>query len=146
MMDKKLAEWFSSHDTGMSSKAIATWLSARVPGGRPPSDSADFGRCYRLLLHMGWRERIGEMANAGKLWEYIAGKWDIIEAAYLEDVAGGTGDKCSAVMGPIWADAYEHAGYTVVRQEDGSVHSAMKDLSGVVSMGNGMRMSFGDAL
>lgn len=143
-MDKKLAEWFAGHDTGLSSKAIATWLSAGVPGGLPPRDAGDFERCHRLLLLMGWRDRIGEMAGAGDLWAYFVSKWDVMEAAYLDDL-DGSGEKCYALMGPIWANAYEHAGYTVVRREDGTVRSAMKGTSGTISIGKGMSMSFGPA-
>ena len=91
-MDVRLAEWLASGDTGISSKAIAMWLSAGVRyrhwGHGEPSDGADFGRCYRLLKVIPeWRSRIGEMAACGGKWPALVSRWDEIEAVYLREIA-----------------------------------------------------------
>ena len=91
-MDPRLAEWFGSNDTGISSKTIALWLSARTKSTRwgdgEPRDGADFGRCYRLLKFIPeWRARIGEMAERGGKWPSLVARWDEIEAVYLREIA-----------------------------------------------------------
>ncbi len=132
MMDKRLAQWFASGDTGISSEAVALWMSAGVKldrwGSSTPSDGGDFGRCYRLLkLFPEWRERIADMAGAGNLWPTYAARWADMEAAYEADLADKRKKGSSStwdLMRVIHADAYEAAGYDVVRSSDGGVSSA----------------------
>jgi hypothetical protein len=96
IMDPRLAEWFGSGDTGISSETIALWLSARAKlkrwGFGEPSDGADFGRCYRLLEFIPeWRGRIGEMAARGGRWPDLVARWNEIETTYLSEVANEPG-------------------------------------------------------
>lgn len=103
-MDPRLAQWFASHDTGISSEAIALWLSARARndywGDGTPSDAGDFGRCYRLLKAIPeWRPRIGEMAERGGRWPILVAHWDEIERRYEHDLANpGRSDGAYAYM------------------------------------------------
>ena len=122
MMDRKLAEWFAGRDTGQSSKAVALFLAAGVSTGAVPHDSSDFGRCHRLLAHMGWQDRIGEMAKASGRWSVLVENWTALTAAYeAEDWEG-----FRRLLTSIEADGYERDGYNVDRAEDGSVRSATK--------------------
>lgn len=132
MMDARLAQWFASGDTGISSKTIALWMAAGVPydpawGDGTPSDGADFGRCYRLLQAIPeWRPRIAEMADRGGKWPHLVKHWDEIETLYLREIAEPDqhGGITYERMKVVEADAYEAMGYTVVRRPDGSMQSA----------------------
>ncbi len=142
-MDVRLAEWFAGRDTGLSSKSIALFLSAGVRASGPPSDGSDFGRCYRLLEHMGWRDRIGEMADHGPMWATYVARWDDIEKAYLSEINDKVG-RVYDLMKLIEADAYEAAGYAVARRDDGTMSSAHKQDAFVHDLG-GIKMSGGKA-
>jgi len=140
-MDKKLAEWFAGNDTGLSSEALALFLAAGVPSQRTPSDSGDFGRCFRLLKHMGWESRIGEAAAASGQWAALVEIWPAITAAYeAEDHPG-----VYRLIKSVEADGYERDGYKVDRREDGSMRSAVgpKGFGGKIDLGNGVSMGFG---
>jgi hypothetical protein len=77
----RLAAWFVSGDTGISSKCIAAVM-AGVPGDDipdqyTPSDPADLGRCLRLLeLFPEWNERMPEMAKLNEDWANILPHWN----------------------------------------------------------------------
>lgn len=139
-MDRKLAEWFASRDTGLSSKAIALFLSSGVSTGHVPSDSSDFGRCHRLLQWMGWQDRIGEMQAASGRWAELVSIWDKLTAAYEAD----DHEEVYRLIKSVEADGYERDGYTVERRPDGGIRSAhKKGGETTISLGGGMSMSFG---
>lgn len=92
-MDKRIAHWLASGDTGTSSKAIMLWLSARekrsVWGASTPSDPADLGRCLRLLERIPeWKARMPEMAAAGGYWPTFARRWDEMADSMIEECGG----------------------------------------------------------
>lgn len=122
-MERKLAEWFVSNDTGASSKAVALYLASGVTDGCVPHDSADFGRCYRLLAHMGWQDRISEMASATGHWSVLVEIWPQLTAAYEAD----DHSEVYRLLKSIEADGYERDGYTVVRRPDGGISFASKN-------------------
>ena len=118
-MDKRIAKWLASRDTGASSKAIVLWLSAGVAesdwGASTPSDPADLARCLRLLERIPeWKARMPEMANAGGLWPTFARRWDEITASFLSEVGGSvpayrsewSTPKTYALMKTVHAEAY----------------------------------------
>jgi hypothetical protein len=83
----KVIDWFGCGDTGMSSKALAIYLSGveRATGyWSYPHDGGDLGRCIRFLRHMGWEHRIGEMATASKPWAVLAANWRELTRLYDE--------------------------------------------------------------
>lgn len=58
-INSRLVDWYSSDDTGSSSKAIAAFMTGRSSSGDFPWDGGDFGRCHRLLqLIPEWRPRL----------------------------------------------------------------------------------------
>ena len=131
MMDSRLARWFGSGDTGISSEAIALWLGAGEKlerwGDGTPSDGADFGRCYRLMKAIPeFRERVGEMAGYGGKWPTLVKYWNEIEALYEREISDPK--KHSGItykrMRAIEIEAYEAMGWTVTRYPDGSMSSA----------------------
>ena len=138
-MDKKLAEWFASSDTGMSSKAIALYLSGGVATHATPLDSSDFGRCHRLLIHMGWQDRIGEMAKVSNRWAVLTEIWPALTAAYDAD----DHKEVYRLINSVEADGYERDGFTVTRRTDGSMSSAFGGAGSKVSLGPGVSMSVG---
>jgi hypothetical protein len=89
-MDVRLAEWFGSGDTGLSSETIALWLSARVKNGwgpHTPSDPSDLGRCLRLLERIPeWKTRMAEMAECSEGWARMMIYWDEIAASMADEV------------------------------------------------------------
>lgn len=138
-MDPRLANWFASRDTGLSSKALALYLSSGVSTGDVPHDSADFGRCHRLLQHMGWQDRIGEMSKVSGRWAALVEIWPQLTAAFEREEH----ERVYALIKSVEANGYERDGYKVDRREDGSIASAHKGQEFTVSLGNGMRMGFG---
>lgn len=87
-MDIRLAQWLSSHDTGMSSKAIALHMASGYCDGSAPSDPADLGRCLRMLeLFPEWKSRIGEMTRYGGEWLGLAPHWHEL-AKSMDDEVG----------------------------------------------------------
>jgi hypothetical protein len=90
----RLASWFSSNDTGISSKAIAAHMSGGDAddgwGWGYPSDPDDLGRCLRLLeLFPEWKPRIAEMASRGPGWAGLTARWDEIAASMIDEVGIG---------------------------------------------------------
>lgn len=83
LVPKELLEWMASDYTGASSVTIAHVLSD-VPQstfchGSTPSDSADFGRCVKLLeIFPEWYDRLPEVAAAYPKsgWGPIVAQWD----------------------------------------------------------------------
>lgn len=83
LVPKELLEWMTGDYTGASSKTIAHVLSdvpqATVCRGYTPSDSADFGRCVKLLeIFPEWHDRLPEVAAAypNSCWEPVVARWD----------------------------------------------------------------------
>lgn len=93
-------EWLMSDDCGTSSETICMVMTSSRPLnhhlGSPPSDNADFGRCYRLLKHFPqWRSRLPEVAQRFPAWGPMVRAWGELEAlweAYC-DPLGHVGDK-----------------------------------------------------
>ena len=79
-------EWLAGSDTGLSSKAIWRFMvHGKTKGADVPWDSADFGRCHRLLLRFPkWRERLHEMAVIGE-WRPLVEAWPELEKLYAEE-------------------------------------------------------------
>lgn len=87
----KLATWFASHDTGLSSRAIAAKMAGadmnQVDMPCPPSDPSDLGRCLRLLeLFPEWKPRMGEMASVSESWARILPHWDEVVRSMEREV------------------------------------------------------------
>lgn len=85
----KVIAWFCSHDTGISSKAIASHMTVgKAPYGSYPSDPADLGRCLRLLDKFpDWSERMpDEMAAYGPEWKAMASNWPKLAEMMAEEV------------------------------------------------------------
>lgn len=67
-VERRALKWALSNDTGTSSETLAAFMLGVEKGGwsSPPSDSADRGRCIRLLkLIPEWLPRLPELATAG---------------------------------------------------------------------------------
>lgn len=104
----KALEWLLGSDTGASSKAMLAHFMAIRPnnGGRltaAPLDSADFGRCLRLLLRFPqWRGRLHELRNLSPEWAAYVDHWAELEALYDRENSPGETSVCSARMYKIW--------------------------------------------
>lgn len=86
---RKVMEWMTSDDTGISSKNIACHMVgiSQYDPGFAPLDPSDLGRCLRLLeLFPEWKPRIGEMAQHGKEWEALIPHWDELSKMMEEEV------------------------------------------------------------
>jgi hypothetical protein len=88
-------EWVISDDTGLSSKTIWSTLTGQVLPrlwASVPWDSADFGRCYRLLMRFPeWRARLPEVAAAHSEWKPLVARWDELTALYEAEGGNNTG-------------------------------------------------------
>lgn len=89
--------WWLGTDTGKSSTALFAvlcreglqWETNYEGQKATPQDSADFGRCKRLLDAIPeWRSRLGEVAAkyADTAWPRIIAKWNELETATAERV------------------------------------------------------------
>lgn len=142
-MDRRIAEWLASRDTGASSKAIMLWLSSSVVEGSwgpsTPNDPADMGRCLRLLARIPeWKARLPEMAEAGGHWPTFVKHWDEIEASYLAEAGGSLPDADAD-----WSAPKTYTLMCAVRDE---AHQADKPGFAEVKLGGklaGVTMRFG---
>lgn len=148
-MDKRIAEWLASGDTGTSSKAIMLWLSSRTAdkqwGPDTPRDAGDLARCLRLLERIPeWKERMPEMAEAGGLWPTFIKHWDKIVAKFMEE-AGGVIPRQYGV----WPDFKQT--YALMREANDAAYKADKPAFTEVQIGSGklagcsIRFGSGDA-
>lgn len=101
----KLGRWCAGTDTGTSSLTIAHVLGGIAMPRRPdiPYDPDDFGRCLRLVRLMGWRDRLGEVADAypRTAWPGIIEAWNDLVDLYEEERPTGRAPKCYARMQDI---------------------------------------------
>lgn len=81
---RALIEWALGEDTGVSSKALAR-ETAGMPSGRnrSPSDTADFGRCVRLIAAVpAARAAVDRLAEREPRWALLAAAWDDLTERY----------------------------------------------------------------
>jgi hypothetical protein len=105
---KKLVDWPSCDDTGISSRAIYAHMTGRRPQsstfGNHPHDPSDFGRCYRLLqLAPEWVPRMVEMAQYTQVWARLAEVWPELTRLYEEELPAGTCPRLYARMKDLGA-------------------------------------------
>jgi hypothetical protein len=99
-----LLPWLRSDSTGLSSRYMASVLSAangtRMHCGKTceadgtpcvPCDPSDFGRCIGLLDSCPpLRQHLPKLAEGhGPIWKELAERWDELEALYREDFPTG---------------------------------------------------------
>lgn len=134
MIDKRLAEWLSGRDTGVSSKAIAMFLGAGVKPEMwsTPSDPSDLGRCLRLLEKIPeFKERFAEMVEAGGFWPTFVERWSEMEQSMADEV------------GIDWSEGKSAPKtYELMRAVELQARTRVKD-HGVIDLGNGVSMRFG---
>jgi len=84
----KPIQWLLNGDTGISSKTIfAVLVGATLSKADVPYDSADFGRCYRLLEEFPeWRQRLPEVAAVYPIWGPMVAAWDELTAMYEDGI------------------------------------------------------------
>ena len=97
----KADEWIAGDNTGISSRTIWAVMQG-VPASRwasPPLDPSDFGRCFRLLVHIPeWRQRLTEVATAYPEWAPMISRWDECERLFCEEWESGRAPKLYALM------------------------------------------------
>lgn len=88
-IEDRRIEWLRNGERGVSSETIHDFFAHRgeIHKAGYPHDSADFGRCYKLLeLIPEWRARIHELGNirglTGQVWAALAKEWDVLEKRY----------------------------------------------------------------
>lgn len=107
-----LAAWLVSDHTGLSSRRMASRLSATryMPEAEPayPRDPADFGRCLGLLEACPeLRDRLPRMADDGPEWAALVEHWDELEALWREESPSGTAPKLFERMKELLRGAFE---------------------------------------
>lgn len=82
-----LAAWLASDDTGASSLYMASVLTGEfIAENHYPRDTADFGRCLRLVEAVPELEgKILEMSQHGKKWAVVAAHWHEWAEVYRAD-------------------------------------------------------------
>lgn len=82
---RALACWMGGSDTGSSSMAIAVaTITGNAGKGMPPPDTADFGRCYRLLkAHPMCAEGLALLGKSGSpVWRAMVASWGELTTLY----------------------------------------------------------------
>lgn len=81
---ERLANWKLSGSTGLSSECLADVMILGRGTGLYPMDSADFGRCHRLLgLVPEWLPRLPEIAIAHPgVWSELVHHWADLAEMY----------------------------------------------------------------
>ncbi|MDX7085921.1 hypothetical protein [Serratia marcescens] len=82
-----LKAWLASDDTGLSSLFMASMLTGEFRAEYAyPRDTADFGRCMRLVAAVPELEvKIREMARHGREWAVVADHWYEWSEVYKAD-------------------------------------------------------------
>lgn len=82
-----LTAWLASDDTGASSLYMASVLTGEfIAENHYPRDTADFGRCMRLVAAVPELEvKIREMARHGREWAVVAAHWYEWSEVYKAD-------------------------------------------------------------
>ena len=88
-IEQRRMEWLRNGERGVSSETIHDFFAHRgeIHKAGYPHDSADFGRCYKLLeLIPEWRGKIHELGTirglTGQVWAALAKEWDVLEKRY----------------------------------------------------------------
>jgi len=87
-LEERINFWHRSLDKGASSISMWKVLSKVFSGESSeeiyiPYDSADFGRCVRLLdLIPEWKPRLSEVAEISSQWKLIIDNWEELENRY----------------------------------------------------------------
>lgn len=82
---EQLVEWLLSDDTGISSKNIVRrYLDMPIEPFGWPHDSADFGRCYRMLK-VCLNIDLNIMKDVDKIWSDLVDNWQELSRLYEED-------------------------------------------------------------
>lgn len=103
---KKLAGWFVSGDSGVSSDSMAAIaLGADEGDFDAPYDSSDFGRCYRLVKAIPEiRESFTRISELIPVFRGILTNWDELCELYESNIdtrEGGLSERIRALRGDI---------------------------------------------
>lgn len=84
---KQIARWLQGNHTGASSKFMACIAMGYEPGLTDhvayPADSADFGRCVKLVEQVpGVRDAFERIAQSSSQWRGIINNWEELEDLY----------------------------------------------------------------
>lgn len=99
MIPENLNNWLASGNRGISSEAIASYLTGInfVSGhwfSNHPHDPSDFKRCMDLLEAVPeFRPRLKEMAEVSPIWAELVENWDELEKLYKEEAPTGKAPK-----------------------------------------------------
>ena len=77
---KEIIKWFTSSDTGSSSKCLIYFLTIKEVGTKDyPHDSADLGRCIRALEKLPFLQKdLIKAKEISKVWESIIDNWSLL--------------------------------------------------------------------
>lgn len=86
--EKKILEWLSSNDTGISSKSLAfEYLGTLNNNVDAPRDPSDLGRCLRLIkIVPDVRKCVDSLATKHLRWAKAAKVWEQIAKSMEEEV------------------------------------------------------------
>jgi hypothetical protein len=87
-VDRPILTWMAGTDSGASSESLASCHLGLTPrfGWMEPADSADFGRCYRLLVRFPEvRSCVDKLAQKHTGWAKLAPIWDELMQMARED-------------------------------------------------------------
>lgn len=102
---RKIAEWGTGDDTGLSSKYLARLaLDFNTKEVAYPHDPSDFGRCLRFLQILQPAERTHVLHRAklkSQQWLALVGVWDQAEALFNAEWPTGKAPKLYKLMKDI---------------------------------------------
>ena len=99
-------QWIVEGEIGVSSKTMWAVLMDVAHGpqrldGRHydiPHDPDDFRRCFKLIIQVGWRARLPEVAECFPAWKPYIERWNDLEKLYIEEHPSGRFPRLYALM------------------------------------------------
>ena len=105
MIERKILEWLSNGETGVSSNTIAFKMVGLKYKygyiGSHPGDPSDFKRCLKLINRIPEiRDRLSEMRDVSPEWSTLVDHWKEVENCFMSEVPGWLtgGNKGNAML------------------------------------------------
>lgn len=92
--------WLLGTDWGLSSQSLRRAILGKKGPIYTPFDSDDFGRCHRMLIATGLRDRLSDAARV-PAWALYVAAWPTLETAFMAGDFDGVSMRLRAIRGEV---------------------------------------------